>query len=1383
MDLSLNLTHGVANVVRVYGVDNVVSMHCDVDDVVAGGTVDAVLGLYDMWHALDLRKLAALHGVDTAVRDNVDALRVKLLAHDCGIGCGRGVCVLFRTLSRRRSEEDVARAIGRRRDGDAVEDGDFMEIASDELKLAIMSEWQEVVHTDRLKMLVCAVCGRRMKVLCIKLVNVNTIDLTLLRNDELPRCVWPTTYAFELYERALLHPKGMRNLVAKDDINVCASCEADLCGKARMPKYSLANYLYYAHEELQPVVKSGFDGSTVMERMLIARGRTSRVSFRFGEVGGSGGRDACDESTAAQSYTKGNVLVMPQDSTHLNDLLPPSPEVIRDMICAVFVGQTAPTKETISRLGPILVRKPVVQTLITFLVGNNAHYMASSDFHGFSRSNLDQLFSDGDSWGGRGVPCSMEIGFLPDSDAVRGATSDYSTRNDSGRGPEVGDDMLVENVGYTDSDETPRTSRQLKMCALKYCLAGGQYMLSRAGNQFIPDFQNPSLLTWLFPHLDPWGIGGFFEPARKVPLSLDDQLTYLLQVDGAPFARDPEFAFVYYNIRQKKAVCESINFRVKVSQQREIIRDLTRLDKDVLARLIERFGRNPFYSPMGDDEKGVMRVLDRVRMVGRDLPGTAAYKVMLRNEIRALINFKGTPALFVTLNPSDVNHPLVRLYSGEDIRLEDMIAGEELTTWQRKVLAAQNPVACALFFNTMIESFINVVLRYGRSERGLFGRCSAYFGTVEAQGKGTLHCHMLIWLEGHPSPQKMRDYMSASRTYQERLIAWLESLVRCELLGTDSIVREEDGVALPRPRYEEEGRRHPATVPLPIVTPAQPDEFWTEFEYTVNELVKAFNWHEHTDTCWKYLRATDPRDDAHCRMRINGRTRATTGIDDDTGSILLRRLHPRIACYNEVVTFLMQCNMDIKHVGSGEAANALVQYITGYVTKASVPTHVGLAALLYAIRKLSGDGSSAPQAGADNPKSALMMTVNRMLSRQEISHQQVMSYLVGGGDHYKSHRFRVLFLGAFERFFDNVWDNVDASSQRASDGMTEAEPGTHAVDRGDNGDNDALQEESSVRVRLTSHVEDAYDEDVMLHIGAGTISAVNQQQDYMFRSEESEFEMMCLYEFVGMTEKMTKRSEDVRVQRREHGDAGRGRRLEARGDFKREHPQYNTHMIRRRTLWVIPVVLGDRIPRNDRSDEERDRWARTMLILFIPWRHPKDVKASGESWFDAFERQRHLLRERHWEIVRNMNVLSECRDAADSLRQGRRGAATDRGNGAPDVDHVGFAGLDGRLGREIYGELFYDELDGFGDSDGSWSEQTWSTLQGRMDHLIGARVRVALDACFRGPAAVYNVGSAPVSRVDIAGDVSLREEASVMKELKRKRVVEVSDDGAGARRR
>jgi hypothetical protein len=81
------------------------------------------------------------------------------------------------------------------------------------------------------------------------------------------------------------------------------------------------------------------------------------------------------------------------------------------------------------------------------------------------------------------------------------------------------------------------------------------------------------------------------------------------------------------------------------------------------------------------------------------------------------------------------------------------------------------------------------------------------------------------------------------------------------------------------------------------------EDFDIAYEKFVNDVVKEFNWHVHKATCFKYCSPKDPHDDEHCRMRIDGSTCAETCLDEETLSILLRRLHPRIANYNDLCSF------------------------------------------------------------------------------------------------------------------------------------------------------------------------------------------------------------------------------------------------------------------------------------------------------------------------------------------------------------------------------------------------------------------------------------------------------------------------------------------------
>lgn len=73
-----------------------------------------------------------------------------------------------------------------------------------------------------------------------------------------------------------------------------------------------------------------------------------------------------------------------------------------------------------------------------------------------------------------------------------------------------------------------------------------------------------------------------------------------------------------------------------------------------------------------------------------------------------------------------------------------------------------NPTAAARFFNFMVKAFIKHILGVGTDHDGIFGPTAAYYGTVEQQGRLTLHLHILLWLKNSLSPQGIRDQIMSN---------------------------------------------------------------------------------------------------------------------------------------------------------------------------------------------------------------------------------------------------------------------------------------------------------------------------------------------------------------------------------------------------------------------------------------------------------------------------------------------------------------------------------------------------------------------------------------------------------------------------------------------
>src|SRR5258705_12590692 len=97
--------------------------------------------------------------------------------------------------------------------------------------------------------------------------------------------------------------------------------------------------------------------------------------------------------------------------------------------------------------------------------------------------------------------------------------------------------------------------------------------------------------------------------------------------------------------------------------------------------------------------------------------------------------------------------------------------------------------------------------------------------------------------------------------------------------------------------------------------------------------------------------------------------------------------------YCKTILSAVHCNMDIKFIGSGASAKAILYYITDYITKSQLKTHVAYAALELAVAKL-GEYNPHDDDLTLRAKKLLQKCAHAMISHQELSAQQVCSYLM-----------------------------------------------------------------------------------------------------------------------------------------------------------------------------------------------------------------------------------------------------------------------------------------------------------------------------------------------------------------------------------------------------
>jgi hypothetical protein len=123
------------------------------------------------------------------------------------------------------------------------------------------------------------------------------------------------------------------------------------------------------------------------------------------------------------------------------------------------------------------------------------------------------------------------------------------------------------------------------------------------------------------------------------------------------------------------------------------------------------------------------------------------------------------PGYWLTINPSDLNNPIVVVLAGVSLSCD------ELTTEARRirrVTAQMNPVVVAQFFHHI-------------------GEIDNHFGVVEINRRGMLHLHDLVWLTCNLAFRTLRDRLLEDEPFAARMIHYLQTAICQSInLGTDA---------------------------------------------------------------------------------------------------------------------------------------------------------------------------------------------------------------------------------------------------------------------------------------------------------------------------------------------------------------------------------------------------------------------------------------------------------------------------------------------------------------------------------------------------------------------------------------------------------------------
>src|SRR6266849_2032754 len=657
----------------------------------------------------------------------------------------------------------------------------------------------------------------------------------------------------------------------------------------------------------------------------------------------------------------------------------------------------------------------------------------------------------------------------------------------------------------------------------------------------------------------------------------------------------------------------------------------------------------------------------------------------MRNEIWSLTAFQGAPTWYIILSPADNKHPICLYFADTKTTFSPQLRIDD----DRLRLISENPVAGARFFHFMVSTFIEHVLGVAESEHktkrqtGLFGKTSAYYGTVEQQGRLTLHLHMLLWIKNSFTPQEIRDkIMDADSDFQCKMVEYLENAHVGEFMtGSHRAVQQIVNKLMIDDEYKDPTQTMPEPPPescqrksscMSDCIRCKSIKNWrSNYKYTVDDILLHSNIHtcrggakelklkiaknrgKSRNNKERYTPYTGCRSNkfGKCKARFPRKIFEQTMVNPTTGALDIKKGEQWMNTVSPTMTYLFRCNTDVTSLLSGTTIKAVIAYISDYITKPSLKTYVVFDTIRSIFHKNS-EILGGTMEWREKARHLLTQIVNSLTAKMEIGAPMAAMYLLNNPDHYTDHKFRPFYWKTYVHEAHKPW-------------MMETEQ-----------DDKVILNKKKWQILCLSPVFDyiyrpSHYEDWSLYdwirlctkeCKPKTIKSTNNsdpgQHEFeldAFETNSSESDMMDTDEDIADDE-LENDNHSYSTDGSSDNDSGTilDEDLESEKilkytseglPFLPDHPLHDTHQIYclDESEGFVPNFIGGFLPRSDCGD--REYYCSTMLTLFKPWCNGKDLRTDEQSWDDSFINYR--FSSRQMELMKYFNLKYECLDARD----------------------------------------------------------------------------------------------------------------------------------------
>ena len=145
-----------------------------------------------------------------------------------------------------------------------------------------------------------------------------------------------------------------------------------------------------------------------------------------------------------------------------------------------------------------------------------------------------------------------------------------------------------------------------------------------------------------------------------------------------------------------------------------------------------------------------------------------------------------------------------------------------------------------------------------------------------------------------------------------------------------------------------------------------------------------------------------------CKARFPRETYPATGIDAETGALIMKKGEPMMNTFTPALSYILRCNHDVTSLLSGTAIKSVIAYVADYITKTPLKTHVMFRSVQEVFSR-NTELLGSVKTTREKARSMITKIVNALTAASEIGGPMAAMYLLKHPDHYTSHKFRACY--------------------------------------------------------------------------------------------------------------------------------------------------------------------------------------------------------------------------------------------------------------------------------------------------------------------------------------------------------------------------------------